>query len=157
MKRELEIAWAAGLFEGEGCFSIWNRKSGWVNPGLQLTSTDRDVIDRFCRVLGIGRVYTIKKPSAAGKTMYHWTAAGPENLRQVYELFSPYLGERRRARAEEIMLLRAKWEASRATDATCEECGMIYRRANHRSTVQRFCSRRCRDKAAYRLRKSEAH
>lgn len=42
----LEIAWAAGLFEGEGCFNAYIRKSGKIQVQARLTMTDQDVVER---------------------------------------------------------------------------------------------------------------
>jgi hypothetical protein len=52
-----EIAWAAGLFEGEGCISYirpWGRE-----PDIQaaLAMTDEDVVRRFDEIVDRGRVY----------------------------------------------------------------------------------------------------
>ena len=47
---ELDIAWLAGLLEGEGCFRINTRKrdNGTINyyPQLILKMTDEDIIKR---------------------------------------------------------------------------------------------------------------
>ena len=49
-----KLAWAAGLFEGEGCFYI-NEKGKYVNATV--TSTDKDVLDAFLQVIGFGKIY----------------------------------------------------------------------------------------------------
>ena len=50
--RAEEIAWAAGLFEGEGSVSTQGRA-----VVIQVKMTDEDVIRRFDAVVGRGRVY----------------------------------------------------------------------------------------------------
>src|SRR5712691_1669149 len=52
MNREVEIAWAAGLFEGEGCFTQ-NRG----RPVARLTTTDVDIVVRFAEAIGWGMIY----------------------------------------------------------------------------------------------------
>ena len=47
-----EIAWAAGLFEGEGCATVSNGR-----PRLVLRMTDEESVRRFGDTVGIGRVY----------------------------------------------------------------------------------------------------
>ena len=47
-----EMAWAAGLFEGEGSLALGQRG----NVRLSIASTDRDVIDRFRAAIGTGRL-----------------------------------------------------------------------------------------------------
>jgi len=47
-----EIAWAAGLFEGEGCITM---TSG--HAVLRLSNTDEWVVRRFAEIVGRGVVY----------------------------------------------------------------------------------------------------
>jgi hypothetical protein len=49
--RNVEIAWAAGLFEGEGCVTEINRRFA-----LAVKNTDEEVI-RFDEIVGLGRMY----------------------------------------------------------------------------------------------------
>jgi len=44
-----EIAWAAGLFEGEGTLNVYRRSSGKLQVQVRLGMTDRDVVERFLR------------------------------------------------------------------------------------------------------------
>ena len=47
-----EIAWAAGLFEGEGCMTVSGGR-----PFMRLNSTDEDTPRRFWEVVAAGKVY----------------------------------------------------------------------------------------------------
>jgi hypothetical protein len=47
-----EVAWAAGLFEGEGCLTITSGQ-----PVMRLNSTDEDAPQRFYEIVGAGKVY----------------------------------------------------------------------------------------------------
>lgn len=47
-----EIAWAAGLFEGEGCMT----RSG-SQKVMRLVSTDEDTVRRFWEIVAVGKVY----------------------------------------------------------------------------------------------------
>lgn len=48
-----DVVWLAGLMEGEGCFTMgWNRKSGKMQPRIQLQMTDLDVVQRASRAPG---------------------------------------------------------------------------------------------------------
>jgi hypothetical protein len=103
---DTEIAWAAGLFEGEGSFIVHhNRRYG----GASLATTDRDVLDRFQAIVGFGNIYAaMGKAHGAGvaagtrKQCYQWSGWSAVQVRQLIDLFWPYLGERRRARALEV-------------------------------------------------------
>lgn len=98
-----EIAWAAGLFEGEGCFTI-QRTRQYRYPVASLQMTDEDTVRRFYDVVGVGRLYLDQKPYGLGtKTMHQWRASARADFAAVVELLSPWLGKRRLARVEEIM------------------------------------------------------
>jgi len=60
----IEIAWAAGFFDGDGWIGIYRPKRAVKYPSqalphLQLTFTqaDRQVLDRFRNAVGVGKVY----------------------------------------------------------------------------------------------------
>jgi hypothetical protein len=45
---KVDIAWLAGLLEGEGSFMRGKRKDA---PGISLAMTDRDVVERAAKLL----------------------------------------------------------------------------------------------------------
>ncbi len=63
-----DMAWAAGLFEGEGCIVYLRhgpRTSDgcyWTERQLQLTITDRDVLERFLQIVEVGVIRDSPKP-----------------------------------------------------------------------------------------------
>jgi hypothetical protein len=98
------VAWAAGLFEGEGSI-ICATKSHGVQ--LSLGSTDRDVIDRFVRMTG-GKIYGPYRPNgkrtpANRKDIFQWKIQDTLRAQVLLREFWPYLGERRRAKAAEAI------------------------------------------------------
>lgn len=102
-----EIAWAAGLFEGEGSFNSYPRRN---KQGVQirLSMSDKDVVERFARIVGVGAVHlrihasTETRDRSRYKPMYEWYVYEAAEISRVTELLMPWLGERRRARAEEL-------------------------------------------------------
>src|SRR5689334_22543771 len=90
---EAEIAWAAGLFEGEGSATLATRG---YHPMLSLSMTDRDVVERFAEVVGIGSVTLKKRGKRHWKDQWMWQAGGIAALNHVIGLFLPWVGERRR-------------------------------------------------------------
>ncbi len=98
------VAWAAGLFEGEGCIT-WG--SG---PRLLVANSDRWVLDKFRRVVGVGKIYGPYEYKLADgfrrKPKYIWQLEGWRRCQYVMDLFWPWLSPRRRARAEEILIKR---------------------------------------------------
>ena len=105
-----DIAWLAGLIEGEG--SIFGQtgttdraRSRWI---FSLEMTDKDVVERAAKIWGHGSVRQIparQRPHALGrKDIYVWRF---ENRAQVYALLAaiyPWLGNRRKAKAKEALL-----------------------------------------------------
>jgi hypothetical protein len=94
-----DVAWAAGLFEGEGSFYIWRKKS---QARASMTSTDRDVLERFIEIVGIGTII-IPATIEGRKDRFMWTIAGYDRVKAVIDLFEPWLGERRRIQAAEVL------------------------------------------------------
>jgi hypothetical protein len=49
-----ELAWAAGFFDGEGCFS-YSEAGQYVC--ISITQSERHPLDRFCEAVGTGKVH----------------------------------------------------------------------------------------------------
>lgn len=98
---DLDIAWAAGLFEGEGCITIsYNGK--YPEIGIQLVMTDIDVVNRFAQIVG-GKVLH-KQPGKEGwKASYSCVIRKRTEVERILNLFIPYLGERRTEKALEAL------------------------------------------------------
>lgn len=97
------IAWLAGIFEGEGCMSI--AKNGGTR--LSIGMTDLDVIERIDALFPCTKIQVVVPPRTAKgnqpKTQYIWRISNPETVRKILELLLPWLGERRAARALEVL------------------------------------------------------
>jgi hypothetical protein len=97
-----EIAWAAGLFEGEGTIVIDARR-----VRLTVRMTDEDVLTHFRDVVG-GHVYgpyQYQQPDGhVRKPFWVWHSDG-QDAAAVARLLEPWLGKRRRARIEATGLL----------------------------------------------------
>lgn len=92
---EIEAAWLAGIFEGEG--TIIMTKGTHVR--LVIGMTDRDVIERIEALVPMPTGPRTKKQEAHYKEQWIWyTQRGP-TVKVVLEAMLPWLGERRRARA----------------------------------------------------------
>jgi hypothetical protein len=154
---DANFAWAAGLFEGEGCFS-WSQ--GRVV--LKVVSTDREVLERFHAVVGCGGVYPIKSPSKKQphwKPAWLWTACGLEDVKAVMVEFEPWLGERRTARWRELAARRQALEEERAKPRACQLCGKPFVASTFHPR-QRVCKRSaCRRsrQASYQRKHREEH
>lgn len=102
---DLQIAWLAGLFEGEGCMSI--AKNGGTR--LTIRMTDRDVIERVNALLPGTKIQVVTpKPAKAytnqPKTQYAWRISNPDQVRKILTMLLPHFGERRAAKAIEVLM-----------------------------------------------------
>ena len=124
---DVERAWAAGLFEGEGCFSTVRslRSHGRVALRASLGMTDEDTVRRFHAIVGVGAIHV--RHRAGVKSHWIWQVHTIEGFRHVFGLLEPWLGDRRRARATELIVERDEYEsrkpairaaAARASGAT---------------------------------------
>lgn len=106
----VDIAWLAGLVEGEGCFP----KSS--SPTIQIQMTDEDVIRKAARLFNVTPV----GPNDRGPgRKQSWKLSFHSNhaIAWMMTLYS-FLGNRRRARIREIL---AVWhhQQSRNMEAKC--------------------------------------
>lgn len=105
MSRDANIAWAAGLFEGEG--SIVPHRQARNGVRLQVQMTDHDVLARLQQVLG-GKIYgpyRYAQPDGFDrKQSWIWTSDGAD-VDAIMREMQPWLGERRVARARSLGLL----------------------------------------------------
>lgn len=104
MPTDAEWAWAAGLFEGEGCvfLSIGRR----TQRSLIVNMTDEDVLRRFHAIVGCGSLFSVKEHATwqpNWKPQWRWSASRWSDIRELHERFSPWLGERRRAKFVELL------------------------------------------------------
>lgn len=102
-----KLAWAIGLFEGEG--SIVTRE---YRHSIQLTlySSDEDIVRRFRKIVGFGKVFgpiarLNKISSGPAKPMFEWRAYGP-NAKNFLSSAKPLFSRRRREKT--MIALRMK-------------------------------------------------
>lgn len=101
MASEIDVAWAAGLFEGEGSVGINRCKTaggkGYIGAYFSLGMRDDDVLDRFHGIVGCGH---IRKHSPG---MRQWGTGKWDDVQRLAELFRPHLGVRRTQRINEVL------------------------------------------------------
>lgn len=101
-----ELAWAAGLFEGEGTFTLARvRRDG--RPELtyaraSVVSTDRDVVERFHAAMGVGSITVEKRRERGHKDLYKWGVQSRAGFKVAANKLRPWLCARRRARLAEV-------------------------------------------------------
>ena len=144
---ELDIAWAAGLFEGEGTFEI--QKNSRTSCRAGISSTDLDVLERFHRIVGVGSIRLHKKANyhTSVKTAWYWRTRNREECITIILLFAPFLGKRRRAVADRCLEIMTREIPTRACEN--EKCGRSFVPARGMQGHQRFCSLRCQKAGQY--------
>ncbi len=100
-----EIAWAAGLFEGEGC--ITETRGRLI---LRIHMTDEPVVRRFDDIVTCGLVYgpyrqDNNRDGYRRKPFWAWVASD-YNAYDALNLLAPWLSDRRLERAQELTGLR---------------------------------------------------
>ncbi len=107
---DVELAWLAGLLEGEGTFSITyqNGPNSPRCPRIGLAMCDRDVVERAADLMGGKRVSDkpVKQTDKGNprKPQYAvalYTAQSIEMMKQLL----PLMGERRSARIRELITI----------------------------------------------------
>jgi hypothetical protein len=97
-----EIAWAAGLFEGEGSITHVRGRTQ-----LRIQMADPEVLERFLEIVGVGKIYgPYTKPARDGykrKPRWIWICDGPF-VPVIFRTLAPWLSTRRRGRGREIGL-----------------------------------------------------
>lgn len=86
-----EIAWVAGLLEGEGCFDEYNK-----GGRIRLEMTDRDVVVKAKKILGgAGGIREVPPEKDCHSTTYAITISAEGDLRYILPKILPYMGGRR--------------------------------------------------------------
>jgi hypothetical protein len=101
----MDIAWLAGLIEGEGCISLRMNDRGYARPTVAVSMTDLDVLERAHRVSGLGTIKPRKwnnKP-AHWKDAWIWSISGRDDLYALLVAIYRFMGKRRGARIMEIV------------------------------------------------------
>jgi hypothetical protein len=101
---EHKYAYAAGLLEGEGCFTLvknYKAKRG-MTPKLVVQMNDLDVLQTLACIYQCGRIY-YRPPRKNSKESWSWTVYKASDLLRIIELFKPFAGQRRLKKLEEIL------------------------------------------------------
>ena len=95
-----DLYWLAGIIEGEGCYT-WLKRV--YKPQVMISMTDEDVVRRCAEIMGTSCVKThppsIKKRGF--KPQWHAKVTGQRAI-YLMEVLYPIMGERRRARMDEL-------------------------------------------------------
>lgn len=146
--------WIVGMFEGEGSFVSAGRGGGLL---CIFVTTDEDVIRHFHLIVGTGKVrgplYHKRHPER--KPYWRWECSG-DSATRFTERILPYLGNRRRAKATELLEYRKMKLPTLLAARKCPQCGAEF--CPIRSTVGAhriiYCTENC-GRAAFKRKTHE--
>lgn len=99
MPSKEEVAWVAGILEGEGTFGFTDTYS----PFIQIAMTDLDIIERVNNLLSNGEsnILVIDGVTSNHKTQYKIKLHGEYSINWM-KLILPFMGNRRTEKINEI-------------------------------------------------------
>jgi len=114
-----DIAWAAGIFEGEGTIIRAKTNKGASPWHASVSSTDKCVIDKLYAIFGMGKVYGPygyvngkSRRREHHKEYWRWVVHTKETVTAVFMLIYPYLSDRRHGKfklaIEEMKTLKSR-------------------------------------------------
>lgn len=98
-----DLAWLAGLLEGEGCFTCWETKPGRWCVRVYLKMTDLDVVER-AQALMEAKYIRPTKTKDGNKQAWETSIAGAA-AGTLMRLLYPFMGERRQGRIDDLLRL----------------------------------------------------
>lgn len=114
MKKQIDIAWAAGIIEGEGTFSIGKDRT----KSVIVRMTDKDVVLRLRSIFGGNFTGPHVYLSAPGrKPLYRWSVSRREEVVELLRAILPHMGERRTKRIKELLEFDEKFPRGYRTNA----------------------------------------
>ena len=102
---EVQAAWFAGVFDGEGCVG-WPRRTVIHSVSLAVSNTNKPLIDKINEVTGTGRVIPGKRRSNRHSPHWKWACYG-DNARSILRQILPWLIVKREAAEVALGIVKA--------------------------------------------------
>jgi len=113
---ETDIAWIAGLLEGEGYFGIDNRSKDRYEisktppaPFIKISMVDEDIIQRLSKLLDKS-YFSPSRKTVTGKQVYTLHIGEKEKVLFILQKILPYMGVRRGERITECISHLQTWK-----------------------------------------------
>lgn len=101
---DLELAWLAGLLEGEGTFGAYRSgASRKFQPVIAVHMTDLDVIEKVKDTTGLGGKIQEIRGTEKWKPSWKWQARERTQTLALMRKLKPLMGARRQAKIEEVL------------------------------------------------------
>lgn len=99
-----ELSWAAGFFDGEGCFSY---SEAAIYSCVSIGQSDRKPLDRFKQAVGVGKVNGPYPPTHPDqlrrKPLHFYQAYGHERVQAIAAMLWFKLGAVKQAQAVKVL------------------------------------------------------
>jgi hypothetical protein len=113
---ETDVAWIAGLLEGEGYFGIDNRSKDRYetsktppSPFIKVSMVDEDIIQRLSKLLDKS-YFSPSRKTVTGKQVYTLHIGEKEKVLFILQKILPYMGVRRVERITECISYLQTWK-----------------------------------------------
>lgn len=138
-KHELELAWAAGFFDGEGTTVAASHKSGARSLHMTVAQVQLENLHRLRNALGSRGHITGPRVIEGRKPIYSWRAYG-HIAQECINLLRPYLG---REKSEQATTALVQW-SFRCVNITIGVCS----RGHNLAIVGRYVAKSGRTECA---------
>lgn len=103
-----DIAWLAGLLEGEGCFLLTGPNK--TSPRISLNMTDKDIVERVAALTGVKSIHIRERRSKNPNHKDQWCLCiGGNRAIGVMQTIYTFMGTRRKAKIRDVI---AVWKAN---------------------------------------------
>lgn len=113
--KDTDLAWLAGLLEGEGSF-LKGPPSEPGTPRITVSMTDRDVVARVASLFGVSASNPFKHKNPKWKPFYLATLKGTRAV-ELMGLLRPLMGERRQGQIDRAAKTLSVSRRARLSDA----------------------------------------
>ena len=97
---DIDLAWLAGLIEGEGSFLVHLVRHKFYTIAIQVVMTDEDVVRKCLSVSGMGTVTKPRQRNPKWKPIWVWRVHKRTDVVALMNDLYPYMGKRRRAQID---------------------------------------------------------
>lgn len=122
---DTEIAWLAGMYEGEGWVEVTlpthpRARTSIRRARLRIGSSDLDITQRLAALSSSSTITTRRATDPKHKTMHYWSVADMDEVSRLLTLMRPWMGNRRGKRADEVLtLISARREPGATRNTHC--------------------------------------
>lgn len=99
MDEETQIAWLAGILEGEGSFGF----GAGNQPRVRMESTDEDIVRRVTTIARCGNEYGPFLHTRSTKLAWTWELSVKAEVERLIRTIRPWMGRRRQTRIGELL------------------------------------------------------